>query len=264
MGDTMQQRLTQDLTQFLASLPEDDRIKAINEIRMAIHQVSPFREEPVDCGLWVKNSQLMPNDYNPNNVAPPEKKLLQKSIEIDGFTQPIVVTHTDKNAMEIVDGFHRHEIGKGSSSLKLRLKGYLPVTCLEGTRNQRIAATIRHNRARGRHQITAMSEIVRELSQLGWDDNKIGKELGMDSDEVLRLKQINGLQELFADRQYSRAWTALIRIFSSTCLSSSRSALIGLNSLSSSLMKSTRACTPAVCTSTRVSSTNALRLTCCH
>ncbi|EFW3003329.1 hypothetical protein FVX85_24125, partial [Shigella flexneri] len=125
----------------------------------------------------------------------------------DGFTQPIVVTHTDKNAMEIVDGFHRHEIGKGSSSLKLCLKGYLPVTCLEGTRNQRIAATIRHNRARGRHQITAMSEIVRELSQLGWDDNKIGKELGMDSDEVLRLKQINGLQELFADRQYSRAWT---------------------------------------------------------
>lgn len=131
MGDTMQQRLTQDLTQFLASLPEDDRIKAINEIRMAIHQVSPFREEPVDCVLWVKNSQLMPNDYNPNNVAPPEKKLLKKSIEIDGFTQPIVVTHTDKNALEIVDGFHRHEIGKGSSSLKLRLKGYLPVTCLE-------------------------------------------------------------------------------------------------------------------------------------
>ncbi|MFL9448678.1 IbrB-like domain-containing protein [Escherichia coli] len=207
MGDTMQQRLTQDLTQFLASLPEDDRINAINEIRMAIHQVSPFREEPVDCVLWVKNSQLMPNDYNPNNVAPPEKKLLKKSIEIDGVTQPIVVTHTDKNALEIVDGFHRHEIGKGSSSLKLRLKGYLPVTCLEGTRNQRIAATIRHNRARGRHQITAMSEIVRELSQLGWDDNKIGKELGMDSDEVLRLKQINGLQELFADRQYSRAWT---------------------------------------------------------
>ncbi|SQD06022.1 ParB-like nuclease [Escherichia coli] len=89
MGDTMQQRLTQDLTQFLASLPEDDRIKAINEIRMAIHQVSPFREEPVDCVLWVKNSQLMPNDYNPNNVAPPEKKLLKKSIEIDGFTNPL-------------------------------------------------------------------------------------------------------------------------------------------------------------------------------
>lgn len=156
------------------------------------------------CGLKTANLCLM---ITTQTTWHHPKKLLKKSIEIDGFTQPIVVTHTDKNALEIVDGFHRHEIGKGSSSLKLRLKGYLPVTCLEGTRNQRIAATIRHNRARGRHQITAMSEIVRELSQLGWDDNKIGKELGMDSDEVLRLKQINGLQELFADRQFSRAWT---------------------------------------------------------
>lgn len=125
----MQQRLTQDLTQFLASLAEEDRIKAINEIRMAIHQVSPFRDEPVDCVLWVKNSQLVPNDYNPNNVAPPEKKLLKKSIEIDGFTQPIVVTNTRANTLEIVDGFHRHEIGKGSNTLKTRLKGIyrLPV-----------------------------------------------------------------------------------------------------------------------------------------
>lgn len=81
MGDTMQQRLTQDLTQFLASLPEDDRIKAINEIRMAIHQVSPFREEPVDCVLWVKNSQLMPNDYNPNNVAYPKKNCCKNPLK---------------------------------------------------------------------------------------------------------------------------------------------------------------------------------------
>lgn len=81
MGNTMQQRLTQDLTQFLASLPEDDRIKAINEIRMAIHQVSPFREEPVDCVLWVKNSQLMPNDYNPNNVASPEKNCCKNPLK---------------------------------------------------------------------------------------------------------------------------------------------------------------------------------------
>ena len=81
MGDTMQQRLTQDLTQFLASLPEDDRIKAINEIRMAIHQGSPFREEPVDCVLLVKNSQLKPNDYNPNNVAPPEKNCCKNPLK---------------------------------------------------------------------------------------------------------------------------------------------------------------------------------------
>lgn len=203
----MQRRLTQELTGFLSGLSEEERIEAINEFRMAIHSVSPFREEPVDCVLWIKNSAISPNDYNPNNVAPPEKKLLLKSIEADGFTQPIVVVQSTPEEYEIVDGFHRHEIGKNKSSLKSRLKGYLPVACLQRGRHERMAATIRHNRARGRHQIHAMSEIVRELSQLGWSEEKIGKELGMDSDEVLRLKQINGLQELFADRQFSRAWT---------------------------------------------------------
>lgn len=203
----MQQRLTQELTGFLSGLSEEERIEAINEFRIAIHSVSPFREEPVDCVLWIKNEHISPNDYNPNNVAPPEKKLLLKSIEADGFTQPIVVVHSTEEQYEIIDGFHRHELGKSKSSLKSRLKGYLPITCLQRERHERMAATIRHNRARGRHQIRAMSEIVRELSQLGWSDEKIGKDLGMDSDEVLRLKQINGLQELFADRRFSKAWT---------------------------------------------------------
>ena len=203
----MQRRLTQELTGFLSGLSEEERIEAINEFRMAIHSVSPFREEPVDCVLWIKNSAISPNDYNPNNIATPEKKLLLKSIEADGFTQPIVVVQSTPEEYEIVDGFHRHEIGKNKSSLKSRLKGYLPVACLQRGRHERMAATIRHNRARGRHQIHAMSEIVRELSQLGWSEEKIGKELGMDSDEVLRLKQINGLQELFADRRFSKAWT---------------------------------------------------------
>ena len=174
---------------------------------MAIHSVSPFREEPVDCVLWIKNEHISPNDYNPNNVAPPEKKLLQKSLEADGFTQPIVVVHSTAEEYEIVDGFHRHELGKSKPSLKSRLHGYLPVTCLQRERHERMAATIRHNRARGRHKIHAMSEIVRELSLLGWSAEKISKELGMDDDEVLRLKQINGLQELFADRRFSKAWT---------------------------------------------------------
>ncbi|GJL46732.1 TPA: ParB-like nuclease domain-containing protein [Citrobacter farmeri] len=203
----MQQRLTQDLIGFLSALSEEEKIKAINEFRMAIHSVSPFRDEPVDCVLWIKNKYISPNDYNPNNVAPPEKKLLLKSIEADGFTQPIVVTQSSPEEYEIVDGFHRHELGKGKASLKSRLKGYLPITCLEGDRHDRMAATIRHNRARGRHQIHAMSEIVRELALLGWEDEKIGNELGMDEDEVLRLKQINGLQELFASRRFSKAWT---------------------------------------------------------
>ncbi|EKI0252631.1 ParB-like nuclease domain-containing protein [Enterobacter asburiae] len=206
----MQQRLIKEMARYLQSLPEDKRIEAINAFRQAIHENSPFREQPVDCVLWIKQDEITANDYNPNNVAPPEKRLLCKSLEMDGFTQPIVVTESDARHYEIVDGFHRHEIGSNRAVLKRQLKGYLPVTCLRKERQEkfdRMAATIRHNRARGRHQINAMSDIVRELVQLGWDDEKIGKELGMDQDEVLRLKQINGLLELFADRRYSEAWT---------------------------------------------------------
>ncbi|HCD3311859.1 TPA: ParB-like nuclease domain-containing protein [Enterobacter chengduensis] len=206
----MQQRLIKEMERYLQSLPEENRIEAINTFRQAIHENSPFREQPVDCVLWIKQDEITANDYNPNNVAPPEKRLLCKSLEIDGFTQPIVVTENDARHYEIVDGFHRHEIGSHRAVLKRQLKGYLPVTCLRKARQKkldRMAATIRHNRARGRHQINAMSDIVRELAQLGWNDEKIGKELGMDRDEVLRLKQISGLLELFADRRYSEAWT---------------------------------------------------------
>ncbi|MEX5389999.1 ParB/RepB/Spo0J family partition protein [Enterobacter cloacae] len=206
----MQQQLINEMKNYLQSLPEDKRIEAINAFRQAIHENSPFREQPVDCVLWIKQDEITANDYNPNNVAPPEKRLLCKSLEMDGFTQPIVVTESEARHYEIVDGFHRHEIGSNRAVLKRQLKGYLPVTCLRKERQKkfdRIAATIRHNRARGHHQINAMSDIVRELVQLGWDDERISQELGMDSDEVLRLKQINGLLELFADRRYSEAWT---------------------------------------------------------
>ncbi|HED4184550.1 TPA: ParB N-terminal domain-containing protein [Enterobacter mori] len=206
----MRQRIINEIDTYLQSLPEEDRINAINALRAAIHKNSPFSEQPIDCVLWVKQDDITANDYNPNNVAPPEKRLLSKSLELDGFTQPIVVTQNASQHYEIVDGFHRHEIGTNRASLKRQLKGYLPVTCLREDRqdkHNRMAATIRHNRARGRHQINAMSEIVRELVQLGWNDERIGKELGMDNDEVLRLKQINGLLELFADRRYSEAWT---------------------------------------------------------
>lgn len=206
----MRQRLIYDLKDYLSSLEEADRIDAINAFRQALHELSPFREQPVDCVLWVRHEAIKPNSYNPNNVAPPEKRLLLKSLEMDGFTQPVVAIRTGTHEYEIVDGFHRHELGKSKPALKKQLKGYLPVTCLRASRtrkSERMAATIRHNRARGRHQIQEMSEIVRELAQLGWEDERIGKELGMDSDEVLRLKQINGLLELFADRRFSSAWT---------------------------------------------------------
>lgn len=158
------QRIISAMECYLSALPDAERIEAINALRQAIHQLSPFRNQPVDCVLWIKQDDITANDYNPNNVAPPEKRLLSKSLELDGFTQPIVVSENEPHHYEIIDGFHRHEIGKSKATLKRQLKGYLPVTCLRKERQEkfdRMAATIRHNRARGRHQINAMSEIVR-------------------------------------------------------------------------------------------------------
>ncbi|MBV8042976.1 ParB/RepB/Spo0J family partition protein [Pluralibacter sp.] len=205
----MQHAIIEQIGQLLASLTEDKRIEAINQIRLTVHAHSPFKENPVDCVLWVKHEEVIPNRYNPNNVAPPEKRLLQKSLEADGFTQPVVV-YRQEDHYEIVDGFHRHALAKSKATLKRQLKGYVPVSCLSAQSSEtsgRMASTIRHNRARGRHQINAMADIVRELAQLGWNDEKISAELGMDADEVLRLRQMSGLLDLFADRQFSQAWT---------------------------------------------------------
>src|SRR3990172_5872157 len=190
------------------SLSEDDQIEVINQIKLNLHLISPMRNEPVDCVLWIKAEQVEANDYNPNVVAPPEMKLLKTSVLEDGYTQPIVTWQVNGHR-EVVDGFHRNRVGTEYPEIKKRLRGYLPVTTInEGRqdRSDRIAATIRHNRARGKHQVQAMSEIVIELSRRNWSDDKIGKELGMDPDEVLRLCQITGLAEVFADQDFSKAW----------------------------------------------------------
>lgn len=160
------------------------------------------KKHPVSAVRWVPTDQVYANDYNPNAVAPPEMKLLRISIEADGFTQPIVTMKTDQG-YEVIDGFHRHLVGKQMGL------SHLPVVVIRADRedrSDRIAATIRHNRARGKHQVDAMSEIVVELKRRNWSDAKIGKELGMEPDEVLRLSQISGLAELFADREFSEAW----------------------------------------------------------
>jgi len=160
-------------------------------------------KHPVSNVIWVPADQVEANDYNPNKVAPPEMKLLRVSIESDGFTQPIVVWQTGDELYEVIDGFHRHLIGK-----ELGLS-HLPVVVINHDRTDRgdrIAATIRHNRARGKHIVSAMSDIVLELSKRNWSDVKIAKNLGMEPDEVLRLKQISGLAEMFADEEFSQAW----------------------------------------------------------
>lgn len=160
------------------------------------------KKHPVSRVIWVPSEEVYANDYNPNKVAPPEMDLLQKSIESDGFTQPIVTWKTP-DGYQVIDGFHRHLVGK-----KLGMT-HLPIVVVndESTgRNDRIASTIRHNRARGKHQLSAMSDIVLELSRRNWSDKRIGKELGMEPDEVLRLKQVTGLIEAFADEEFSEAW----------------------------------------------------------
>lgn len=196
------------LAKELGQLPEAERIQALNQIRLALHAASPFCDQPVDCVLWVRGEDVFANDYNPNVVAPPEMRLLEHSIDADGYTQPIVTFPVD-DGHEVIDGFHRHLVGKRSKPIQKRLQGYLPITTIRGDRsdrNDRIAATIRHNRARGQHQVSDMSEIVVELSRRNWSDERIGKELGMEPDEVLRLKQISGLAEMFADAEFSEAW----------------------------------------------------------
>lgn len=192
----------------LNDLEFNAKVHAINEIRMILHEYSPFKNEPVDCVQWVSGDNVTANDYNPNSVAPPEMKLLEHSITEDGYTQPIVAWKT-QSVYEVVDGFHRHRVGKESNVVNRRVMGYLPVVEIQKSRedrNDRIAATIRHNRARGKHKVEAMSDIVIELKRRNWSDEKIGRELGMDSDEVLRLCQITGLAEVFANQDFSKAW----------------------------------------------------------
>ena len=195
---------------FLGDLDIDSRVSAINEIRAAIHGYSPFNGEPVDFVRWVKSENVGANDYNPNAVAPPEMELLEHSISEDGYTQPIVAWGLDDtNEFEVVDGFHRTRVGKECESVSSRVHGYLPLAVINDARadrNDRIASTIRHNRARGKHKIDAMSDIVIELKNRNWKNSRISRELGMDEDEILRLCQITGLSELFRDDDFSRSW----------------------------------------------------------
>jgi len=150
----------------------------------------------------VSMTKVVFNDYNPNRVAPAEMRLLQHSIEEDGYTQPIVTIYDKVNDKYIVvDGAHRYKVAKEIFKLK-----EIPVAVIDKDIKDRMASTIRHNRARGEHYVDQMGNIVAELFTLGWTDSEIGKHLGMEQDEVLRLKQNTGIAEIFAKREYSKAW----------------------------------------------------------
>lgn len=199
------------IQESINSLSDIDRkVELINSIKLVMHELSPMKTEPVDCVIWVKNSLVHSNDYNPNSVAPPEMELLRLSISADGYTQPIV-SMPDDVGFEVIDGFHRHRVGKDCQDIQERVHGYLPLVQIRSSqedRSDRMASTIRHNRARGKHKVEAMSDIVVELKRRFWSDEKIAKNLGMEADEVLRLTQITGLASLFAEADFSEAWEA--------------------------------------------------------
>lgn len=209
--DLMESIVLQEMKPLVVSIDAltlDSKIFVINELKKQLHAISPFKDEPVDCVTWEIAEKVGANDYNPNSVAAPEMELLKVSILEDGYTQP-VVTFDDPTGRIVVDGFHRTRVGKECKEIRIRTHGYIPVVTINEAREDRgdrIASTIRHNRARGKHRIDAMSEIVVELKRRNWSDEKIAKNLGMDADEILRLAQISGLAEMFADKEFSEAW----------------------------------------------------------
>ncbi len=164
------------------------------------------KKSPVYNVIAVPLEKVVANDYNPNVVAPPEMKLLELSIWEDGYTMPCVCYYrSDEDRYEIVDGFHRYMVMKNSKRIYEREKGLLPVTVIDKDISERMASTIRHNRARGTHLVELMSSIVAELTKSGMSDAWIIRNIGMSKDELLRLKQISGLAELFANREFGRS-----------------------------------------------------------
>lgn len=200
------EELEEELLSIIGKLDLDEKVQELNKLKQRMLEVSPFSEEPVDCVIWVKAEDVQANEYNPNIVASPEMKLLHTSIKLDGYTQPIVTYDLKNGKREVVDGFHRNRVGKEFADISKRIHGYLPVTTLEKPLEERIGSTIRHNRARGTHQIRPMSDIVLELSKSGMTDEEICGKLGMELDEVIRLKQITGLKEAFQNHEFSKSW----------------------------------------------------------
>jgi len=174
---------------------QQDLFKEKSRYKSPVYQV---RAVPIE--------KIQSNAYNPNAVAPPEMDLLYRSIKEDGYTMPIVCYHLpDVDRYEIVDGFHRYSIMLRHKDIRDRENGLMPVVVIDKDLSNRMASTIRHNRARGSHDVALMSGIVSELVQAGMSDAWIIKHIGMDRDELLRLKQLTGLAALFADREFSAA-----------------------------------------------------------
>lgn len=192
-------------------LPEDctfdEKAKIYNNISQQLYDWLGVNHPALNVQL-VKAEQVEGNDYNPNKVAPPEMKLLTLSILRDGVTMPVVVADQDKisKPFVVVDGFHRTTVIKTNKTINESIFGYVPISKLNKSIEERITSTVRHNMARGTHQVELSAKLVAMLKKHNWTNARIGMELGMDADEVLRLKQITGLAELFKDKEFTNSW----------------------------------------------------------
>jgi len=199
--DKIREYLTRD------DVSDLDKIEYIERVKEELDKMSPLKTQPVNRIHWVDVDKVQANDYNPNSVATIEMKLLYTSIKHDGYTQPVVTIY-DKNIDKyvIIDGFHRYLTCKTHDDIRERNHGKLPIVVLDKDINDRMASTVRHNRARGKHSIKGMSSIVFGMLDNGWEDHDICEELGMEAEELLRLKHITGFSKLFADAEYKKAW----------------------------------------------------------
>jgi ParB-like chromosome segregation protein Spo0J len=184
-----------------------EKIAYLEELRAYIHSISPQHSQPVNYVRWVPIEKVHANDYNPNSVAKNEMRLLYVSILHDGYTQPVVTVYDEKtDQYVIVDGFHRYSTMRFNKDIADRNNGFLPVVVIDKSINDRMASTVRHNRARGKHSVSGMASMVFQMLENGWADEAICAELGVEPDELIRLKHVTGFSKLFENVEYKKAW----------------------------------------------------------
>lgn len=202
------QEITESISRYITGLPEIERQEAVQNIRLYLFEnCSTQKSQPIDMVKWVHIDKVQANDYNPNSVAMTEMKLLYTSIAHDGYTQPVVTIYdAAQDKYIIIDGFHRYYICKNNPDILAINNNMLPVVVLKKDINDRMASTVRHNRARGTHSIAGMSNMVFSMLQNGWKDEDICNELGMEPEELIKLKHITGFSKLFRNVEYKKAW----------------------------------------------------------
>lgn len=201
-------KIKQEIQQTLDGIDATaDKIAFIEDLRAYLHDISPQKSQPVNFVRWIPIEQVQANDYNPNSVAKNEMRLLYTSILHDGYTQPVVTVFDPAiKKYVIVDGFHRYTTMRLHEDIAERNNGLLPIVVIDKPINDRMASTVRHNRARGKHSVSGMANMVFQMLENGWTDSAICKELGVEADELVRLKHVTGFSKLFENVEYKRAW----------------------------------------------------------